>query len=326
MAIVRIAGDGVGPELVAAGTRVIEATGLPVTWVDAEAGAAAYARYGTTAPGQTLEALRRHRNAIKGPCHTPSGGKVRSGNYYLRLGLDLYACLRPLPVRKGKPPVLLVRENVEDLYGAVEWMATADVAQAVKVASRTGCERICRYALDLARQQGRRTLTVVHKANNLKLTEGIFLDTARAVAAEYPEVALEDMLADTAASSLILEPERFDVIVTSHTIGDLLSNVGAAVAGSLGLVGSLDSGNGINIAEASHGDAAELAGLNRVNPIGFLTGISLLLAAVGREREHAALAAAIEQQVQSGRRTLDLGGTATTSEVTDDICCLLGRR
>jgi isocitrate dehydrogenase (NAD+) len=321
--LVRIPGDGVGPELVAAGSRVIEMTGLPVAWTDADAGAGALERHGASVPAATMDALRSCRAAIKGPFATPSGGQIRSANYYIRRELDLYACLRPLPVVADAPPVLLVRENVEDLYGAIEWMAGDDVAQAVKVATRRGCERIARYAFELARRCGRRTVTVVHKANNLKLTEGMFLDTATAVARGYPGIELADLLADTAAATLILAPQTLDVVLTSNTIGDILSSVGAAVAGSLGLVGSLNSGDSLHVAEAGHGDAGHLAGRDRVNPVAFIDGIALLLGDIGYPREAAWVQQALAEQRRTGPATLDLGGQAGTSEVTAYLCDLI---
>ncbi|MGW7824489.1 isocitrate/isopropylmalate family dehydrogenase [Streptomyces puniciscabiei] len=323
LTVVRIAGDGVGPELVAAGSTVIEALGVPVRWVDAVAGFNAIEEHGTTAPESTIAALRAHRLALKGPFHTPSGGTIRSANHYLRRALDLYAALRPLPVLPGRPPVLLVRENLEDLYAAVEWMPAPDVAQAVKTATRGGCVRITRYAFELARKEKRRRVTLVHKANNLKLTEGMFLSVAREVAREYPDIEFTDMLSDTAASTLVLDPGAFDVIVTSHTIGDILSNLGAALAGSLGLVGSLDSSGDVHVAEASHGSADELAGKDQVNPVAFLRGVVLLLGAIGLADERKRLEQALDQWSQSGARTVDLGGAATTSEVVDTICGLL---
>jgi len=324
--IVRIAGDGVGPELVAGGSRVIEALGVPVRWIDAEAGYGAYERHGTTAPQATLDALREHRVAIKGPFRTPSGGTVRSANHHLRLGLDLFACLRPLPLVPGGPAVLLVRDNVEDLYRAIEWMATPDVAQALKIATRDGCLRLVRHAFEVARADGRARVTLVHKANNLKLTEGLLLDSAREVAAEFPGIEFRDMLSDTAAATMVLAPEQFDVLVTTHTVGDILSSLGAALAGSLGLVGSLDSGHGIYVAEAGHGSADELAGSGRVNPVGFLRGVALLLAAIGRGADEQALTAALDAWSAAGPRTIDLGGAASTADVVDHICAEVGTR
>ncbi|MFF2745984.1 isocitrate/isopropylmalate family dehydrogenase [Kitasatospora sp. NPDC058048] len=318
--IVRIAGDGVGPELVDSGSRVLESLGLPITWIDADAGLTAYQRHGTTAPQETLDALRTHGLAIKGPFRTPSGGTIRSGNHYIRHGLDLYACLRPLPIRRDRPPMLLVRENTEDLYGAIEWMASPDVAQAVKIASRSGCERIVRYAFELARRERRAKVTLVHKANNLKLTEGLFLSTAREVAVGYPDIAFDDVLSDTAAALMVREPERLDVVVTNHTVGDILSSLGAALAGSLGVVGSLDSGPGVHIAEGCHGDAGDLAGTGTVNPAAFFEGIVLLLDTMNAEREAARLRTALTRLRTDGPRAHDLGGSSGTAEITDFVC------
>lgn len=321
--IVRIAGDGVGPELVAAGSRLLEQVLGPIDWVDRPAGLGAWRTHGHTAPAETLDALREHGLAIKGPFATPSGGTIRSANHYLRIGLDLYACLRPIPVDPARP-VLLVRENVEDLYGAEETMVGPDVAHATKVASRDGCARIAEYAFALAERAGRTRVTVVHKANNLKLTEGMFLETALAVAERHPGIAVDDMIADTACATMVTEPARFDVLLTSNTIGDLLSSLGAAVAGSLGLVGSLNSGHGRHVAEAGHGDAAVLAGTDRVNPIAFLRSIALLLDAMGEGPGAAAVSAGIDEAVALGPCTLDLGGTATTSEVVEFVCSRTG--
>lgn len=323
--VVRIDGDGVGPELVAAGTRVVAAAGVAVEWVDMPAGLGAYERFGATAPDTTIDAVRRCGAAIKGPFATPSGGTIRSANHYLRRGLDLYACLRILPIDPGRP-VVLVRENVEDMYAAIEWWAAPDVAQAVKVATRDGCRRIAEFAFGFAARHRRGRVTLVHKANNLKLTEGLFLDVAAEVAGGYPGVAFDDMLADTACSTMVLEPDRFDVILTSNTFGDLLSNLGAAVAGSVGLVGSLNSGNGIHVGEAAHGDVGDLAGHDRVNPIAFLDGVRLLLDALGEVKPAAAVDGAIREVRRDGVTTLDLGGAASTTEVTDAICGIVARR
>jgi isocitrate dehydrogenase (NAD+) len=324
LTIVRIAGDGVGPELVAAGSRLVEAVCGLVDWVDRPAGLGAYRLTGQTAPMQTLTAVRRHRRAIKGPFDTPNGGSVRSGNYYLRRELDLFVCLRPIPVDPGRP-ILLVRENVEDLYAATEHAVGNEEAYAVKVATRRGCERIASYAFGLARAHGRRKVTVVHKANNLKLTEGMFLDVAASMAEQYPDVLFEQMLADTACAQMVVDPSRFEVILTSNTFGDLLSSIGAAVVGSLGTVGSLNSGYGIHVAEAAHGSAGDLVGLDRVNPIAFFESIQLLLAGSGCPDAAAAVRRALREAALPDLRTLDLGGAARTSEVVDFVCTRAAR-
>ncbi|WP_033341511.1 isocitrate/isopropylmalate family dehydrogenase [Catenuloplanes japonicus] len=319
LTVVRIAGDGVGPELVMAGSRLVEAVCGLVDWVDRPAGLSAFTRSGTTMPQETLDAVRHHRLAIKGPFSTPSGGTVRSGNFYLRRELDLFACLRPLPIDAARP-VLLVRENVEDLYPAAESIVGTDTAFAVKVATRAGCERIARYAFDLAVREGRSLVSVVHKANNLKLTEGMFLQVAEQVGRDYPQVRVESVLADTACGRMVLSPDSFDVILTSNTFGDLLSSIGAAVAGSPGAVGSLNSGHGAHVAEAAHGDAAELVGRDQVNPLGFFESIRLMLAAAGLPEAARAVGQALATVRDQRLRTLDLGGSARSSEVTEFVC------
>jgi isocitrate dehydrogenase (NAD+) len=323
--IVRIAGDGVGPELTAAGSRVIEAMGLDVGWIDMPAGLGAYQKFGATAPAETIEAVRRYGIAIKGPFATPNGGEIRSANHYLRRQLDLYACVRPLPIDESRP-ILLVRENVEDMYAAIEWWASPDVAQAVKVTTRHGCRRIAEAAFGLAERESRSKVTLVHKANNLKLTEGLFLDVATEVSNRYPHIEFDELLADTACSTMVLDPGSFDVILTSNTIGDLMSNLGAALAGSLGLVGSLNSGGGIHVAEAAHGDASQLAGRNQVNPVAFFEGIRLLASALGWQEAAEAVGEGIRFAKAGGARTLDLGGTASTQDVTDLVCEVVRKR
>jgi isocitrate dehydrogenase (NAD+) len=325
LTLVRIDGDGVGPEIIDSAARVVEAAVPGVGWVEAHAGERALASHGHVAPDETLEALKTVGIALKGPFHTPSGGSRRSPNHRLRLELDLYANLRPLPIPAAPKPVLLVRENVEDLYAAIEWSPAPGVAEASKIATEQGCARISRFAFDLAQREQREKITVVHKANNLKLTEGMFLRVALEVAQEYPNIACDDLLVDSAASELILHPGAFDVILTSNTFGDILSNVGAAVAGSLGLVPSLNLGATVAIAEASHGDAGQLAGTDRVNPIAMIRAAALLLAHIGRHEAAVRIEDAVTEVLAADVRTLDLGGSATTHEVTDEVIARMGR-
>jgi isocitrate dehydrogenase (NAD+) len=325
LTLVRIDGDGVGPEIIDSAARVVEAAVPGVGWVEAHAGERALASHGHVAPDETLEALKTVGIALKGPFHTPSGGSRRSPNHRLRLELDLYANLRPLPIPAAPKPVLLVRENVEDLYAAIEWSPAPGVTEASKIATEQGCARISRFAFDLAQREQREKITVVHKANNLKLTEGMFLRVALEVAQEYPNIACDDLLVDSAASELILHPGAFDVILTSNTFGDILSNVGAAVAGSLGLVPSLNLGATVAIAEASHGDAGQLAGTDRVNPIAMIRAAALLLAHIGRHEAAVRIEDAVTEVLAADVRTLDLGGSATTHEVTDEVIARMGR-
>jgi len=318
---VLIQGDGIGPEVIGAAVRVVEASGAPIEWEERPAGLACAERHGHPAPVATLEAIRRHGAALKGPFSTESGRGHRSANHYLRRDLGLFACLRPIADEERGIDVLLVRENVEDLYGAIEWMATPDVAQAVKVASRRGCERVAAFAFDLARRRGRRRVTIVHKANNLKLTEGMFLEVAERLGAGYPELVVDDRLADTAAAQLVLEPQGFDVILTSNTFGDLLANVGAAVIGSVGLVASGNYGeDGLVVTEPGHGSAPELAGAGRANPLATICAAAMLLDALGLPPQARALELAV-RRVRSGGlfTTADLGGRASTAEVAEEV-------
>jgi isocitrate dehydrogenase (NAD+) len=222
-----------------------------------------------------------------------------------------------LPIDSARP-LLLVRENVEDLYGAIEW-TTGPVAHAVKVASVQGCERIARYAFELAVREGRQKVTLIHKANNLKLTEGMFLEVAANVATEYPTIGFEDMLADTACATLVTAPDTLDVLLTSNTFGDLLGSLGAAVAGGLGLVGSLNSGHGLHVAEAGHGDAGHLAGRNVVNPFAIIDSTRLLLREIGHIAEAEAIQDALLAVRRDGPIPAELGGKASTTEVANAI-------
>jgi isocitrate dehydrogenase (NAD+) len=323
---VLVRGDGVGPEVIETAVRVLDATGVAIEWEERAAGWDCLQRCGEVAPAETLAAIRRLGTALKGPFTTPSDTPHRSANYYIRRELDLYACVRPIADEPRGIDLLLVRENVEDHYGAIEWMATPDVAQAVKVASRAGCERIARFAFALARSRGRRRVTVVHKANNLKLTEGMFLRVALEVAREHPDLAVDDLLADAAAAELVTYPGRFDVVLTSNTFGDLLANVGAAVAGGLGLVASANHGpGGLLVTEPGHGSAPELAGLGRANPLAAIGAGAMLLAGLGRETEAAAIEQAMAEVRREGLVTPDLGGVASTAEVGDDVSRRLRR-
>jgi isocitrate dehydrogenase (NAD+) len=321
MRVVRIDGDGIGPEIVAVAVDAVEATGVPVEWVEMPAGDVVFERSGEVVPRETLEAIREVGAALKGPFSTPSGGSRRSPNFYIRRDLDLFACVRPIVDRRRGIDILLVRENVEDLYGAIEWTAAPGVAHAVKVASEHGCRRIAEFAVALARRLGRRRLTVVHKANNLKLTEGMFLGAVREVAAVVDDLAVDDLLADTAAAEFVLCPEELDVVVTTNTFGDLLSSVGAAVVGSLGLVPSSNHGaDGSIVTEPSHGSAPQLAGRGRANPVAAIGAAGMLLEGLGYADEGGAIRDAAEEIREEGIRTPDLGGVTSTSEVGQHVC------
>ncbi|HEY7417747.1 MAG TPA: isocitrate/isopropylmalate family dehydrogenase [Ktedonobacteraceae bacterium] len=317
--VVLIAGDGVGPEITRAAVSVIESTGVPISWQERPAGIASLETRGKVVPDETLDAIRQCGAALKGPFYTPSGGHQRSANWYIRRELDLYANVRPLWAQDEGIDIVLVRENIEDLYGAVEWMAAPGIAHAVKLATRAGCERIARFAFDLCMREKRRRVSVVHKANNLKLTEGMFLDVARTIAEEYPTITCDDVLADTAAAMLVSHPQSFDVILTSNTFGDLLSSVGAARVGSLGLFASANIGKDTIVAEAVHGSAMELAGSQKANPTAMIMAGAMLLSHIQQPQEASAIQRAVWSVLRRGIKTPDLGGTATTNEVAEEV-------
>jgi isocitrate dehydrogenase (NAD+) len=321
--IVVVLGDGVGPEIVSGAVEVVEASGVAVSWEEAIAGEQALVRCGEAAPGATLRAIRSAGAALKGPFHTPSGGARFSPNIRFRHELKLFANLRVIPLPGLPRPLLLVRENLEDLYAAVEWSPAPGVAKAVKLATVKGCERIAHRAFAWAGREQRRRVTVVHKANNLKLTEGMFLRVVREVAAEYAQIEFRDLLVDAAATELILHPEELDVILTSNTYGDILSGVGVALAGSPGLVASLNRGDEVIVGEAAHGDAVELVGTGRVNPVAMVRSAALLMRECGYENVYSRIEAAIVEATRRGATTPDLGGSATTREVIAELVELL---
>ena len=319
MTIVVIYGDGIGKEIVSSAMEVVNSVGIDkVDWCEQEAGEESLSTLHELVPKQTIDSIKEHRLVIKGPFTTPNGTTRRSANWFIRRELDLFACVRP--IKKGNISIDIIRENIEDLYGANEWMSTNDVANAVKIASRQECERISRFAMEYTKQKRRKKVTIVHKANNLKLTEGMFLDSAMKVSTNYPYIETEDMLIDTAAYNMIKNPSYFDTILTSYTYGDILSNIGAAYVGSLGLVPSINYGsNGIVVAEASHGSAPKIARKNIANPIAMILSAALLLESQGYLKQAELIQKAVEFVTQSGIVTPDLGGKATTKEVTKEI-------
>jgi isocitrate dehydrogenase (NAD+) len=320
MRAILIEGDGVGPEIIAAALAAVAATGVQLDWIEMPAGDIAFERWGEVAPARTLAAIADEGAALKGPSSTPSGGTRRSPNFYIRRGLDLFACVRPIVDRSRAIDILLVRENVEDLYGAIEWIAAPGVAQAVKVATERGCRRIASFALELAQREGRRRVTAVHKANNLKLTEAMFLAAVRDAGTDHEQVEVDDLLADTAAAAFVLRPHELDVVVANNTFGDLLSNVGAAVVGSVGLVASANHGpDGLVVTEPGHGSAPELAGTERANPLASIGAAALLLDGLGCHDEGLAIGDAVQEIREGPARTPDLGGVISTAEVGQEV-------
>jgi len=321
-----IRGDGIGPEIVAATLEVLGALGVALSWDEQLAGVAALDRVSDPIPPATLDSIRRTRLALKGPLTTPVGSGFRSVNVALRQEFDLYANVRPartvLPGgRYDNIDLVLIRENTEGLYVGLDhsFRVAGDrraLAQAMSVITREGCERICRYAFEYAKAHGRRKVTIVHKANILKATSGLFLDTGRRVAQEYAGVvAADDKIVDNCAMQLVLDPWQFDVIVTTNLFGDILSDEAAGLVGGLGLAPGGNVGTHAAIFEAVHGSAPDIAGQGVANPAALMLAAAMLLDHVGERDAASRLRQAVTTVIaRDNVRTRDLGGSASTAE------------
>lgn len=327
--LARIGGDGIGPEVVDAAVRVVDAVcGDRIEWVEAEMGWRTFERTGSALPDATVDVLEGCAGALFGAVSSPSHAVdgYRSPIVELRRRMDLYANVRPL--RGGAVDAVVVRENTEGLYaGRERWEREGEVAIAERVISRRATARIVRFACELARsraaQRGKRPLlTVVHKANVLRMTDGLFREAALDVAAGFPEVEVEEQLVDSMAYRLILEPERYDVIVAPNLYGDILSDAGAALVGGLGVVGSANCGERFCLAEPVHGSAPEIAGRGVANPIAAVSAAALLLERVGLADEAGRVEEALAEHREAGPQTRDRGGDAATEKAVAD---LLGR-
>jgi isocitrate dehydrogenase (NAD+) len=324
--VVLIPGDGIGPEVTSAAQEVVRATGTSLTWVEAEAGMAAAQHHGDPLPSATLELIRKHRVALKGPCTTPVGKGFRSINVRLRQGLDLYASVRPVHSLPGvntpyqDVDLIVVRENTEGLYSGLEHVVVPGVVEGLRIVTRAAADRIVRFAFDLARNRGRRRITFCHKADVLPLSDGLFLATARAVADDYPFLEFEELHVDALCLQLALEPTRFDVLVMENLFGDVISDLCSGLVGGLGLVPGANIGSRYAVFEAVHGSAPDLAGKGLANPIAVIRSAALLLQYIGQAREAARIEEAVRRTLRAGRGlTRDLGGEGTTATVTEQI-------
>src|SRR5947209_10705493 len=326
MQIVLISGDGIGPEVTAAARQVIAAAGVEVEWVPAPAGLEAADKYLDPLPDLTLELIRRHRVALKGPCTTPVGKGFRSINVRLRQALDLYASIRPVRTLPGvRVPykdvdLVVVRENTEGLYSGLEHFVVPGVVESLRIITQAAADRIVRYAFELARQQGRRSVTFCHKADVLPLSDGLFLKTARAVAGDYPFLEFEETHVDRLCMQLALDPTRFDVLVMENLFGDVISDLCAGLVGGLGLVPGSNLGAKYAVFEAVHGSAPDIAGKGLANPIAVIRSAALLLEYIGQQRAGVRIEEAVRRTLEAGRGlTRDLGGDGTTATITEQL-------
>jgi isocitrate dehydrogenase (NAD+) len=330
-----IPGDGIGPSIANATVRVLAAAGADIEWDSQVAGMAGVARFGDPIPDATLDSIKRTKLALKGPLETPVGEGYRSINVALRKTFDLYANVRPaysiLPGgRYQNLDLVLIRENTEGLYVGVEhYIRVGDdpraAAESMAIITRAGSERIVRYAFEYAVKHGRKKVTLVHKANILKFSQGLFLDTGRMVARDYAgKIEFEERIVDAMAMNLVLHPERFDVICTTNLFGDILSDEISGLVGGLGLAPGANIGANGAIFEAVHGTAPDIAGKGIANPGALILAACMLLDHIGDTDRAKRVRGALEQTIRDGKTvTRDLGGTASTEEFTDAIIAKL---
>jgi isocitrate dehydrogenase (NAD+) len=319
--ITLIPGDGIGPEIVAATVRVIEATGVDIQWETQILGAQALEKYGNTLPDESIEAMRRNKVSLKGPITTPIGKGFTSVNVGLRKALDLYANVRPvkaLPNVKARYPELdlvIVRENTEDLYAGLEHVVVPGVVESIKIITEKASTRIAQYAFEYARDNGRKKVTAVHKANIMKLSDGLFLDCFYKVAKEFTDIQAEDKIIDNCCMQLVMRPEQFDVLVLENLYGDIVSDLCAGLIGGLGLAPGANIGELGAVFEAVHGSAPDIAGQGIANPTALMLSAIQMLRYIDERDAADRFEKALLGVFEEGKAiTKDLGGNARTNE------------
>ncbi|SHF31161.1 isocitrate dehydrogenase (NAD+) [Fodinibius roseus] len=330
--VVLIPGDGIGPEITDSVTTIFQEAGAPVNWIRCSAGLTAYEELGNPLPEETLEAIEKHRVALKGPLTTPVGSGFRSVNVELRKRFKLYSNIRPakslphIESRYADIDLVMFRENTEGLYiGKEKWVAKDKHAESIAVVTREASERLIRAAFDYARENGRKKITLVHKANILKYTSGLFMEVGAELAEEYPDIEYEDLIVDNMAMQMVMYPNNYDLIVTTNLFGDILSDLASGLVGGLGLTGAANIGDDAAIFEAVHGSAPDIAGQNKANPIAFLLSSLMLLDYL----EEQGTADKIRQAVYAALAdkkvcTPDIGGSGSTTSFTEAVCKNLG--
>jgi len=321
-----LAGDGIGPEVSNATVRVLEAAGAEIEWERQIAGAEALEKYGNPLPPEVLESVRRNRLALKGPVTTEVGKGFKSINVQLRQELELYANLRPsrslesIPSRFSGVDIIVVRENTEDLYAGLEHVVVPGVVESIKIITEKASLRIARFAYEYARRHGRKRVTAVHKANIMKLSDGLFLDCVRRVASEYPEIQSDDRIVDNMCMQLVMRPEEWDVLLLENLYGDIVSDLCAGLVGGLGVVPGGNIGLDGAVFEAVHGSAPDIAGKDIANPLALMrSGIMMLFHMQKDEVAERVRRALRDVIVRQKIRTRDLGGEASTTQFTDAV-------
>jgi isocitrate dehydrogenase (NAD+) len=324
--ITLIPGDGIGPEVAGATVSVIRAAGVQLEWEPFVVGAEALSRFGDPLPQDLFDSIKRNKVALKGPVMTPIGTGFVSANVRLRKALDLYANLRPIKSLKGVKSryedvdLIVVRENTEDLYSGLEHEVVPGVVESLKIITDRASRRIARFAFDFARREGRKTVTAIHKANIMKLSDGLFLNCFREVSKDYPEIEANDLIVDNACMQLVINPNQFDVLLLENLYGDIISDLGAGLVGGLGVVPGANIGEDIAVFEAVHGSAPNIAGRGIANPTALIQTAVLMLKHIDEREAADRIQSALEKILAEGERlTRDLGGQATTLEFTEAV-------
>lgn len=326
--ITLLPGDGIGPEVADATVRALAATGVAIEWDRQELSASIIEQAGTSLPSHVLESLERTRLGLKGPVTTPIAGGFKSVNVTLRKRLDLFANVRPVFTLPGLKTrfqdvnidMVIFRENTEDLYSGLEHEVVKDVVESLKIITRYASIRIARYAFEYARRNARKKITAVHKANIMKLSDGLFIRCCREVAAEYPEIAYNELIVDNASMQLVMRPETFDVLILPNLYGDIVSDLAAGLVGGLGVVPGANMGEDHAVFEAVHGSAPDIAGQGMANPTALMSSAILMLRHLGEPAAADRFQKALMTVYREGKHlTRDVGGSATTSEFTDAV-------
>jgi isocitrate dehydrogenase (NAD+) len=325
--ITLIPGDGIGPEVTESVIRILKAAALDIEWERHDAGITAFKRVNQSLPVDLLESIRRNKVALKGPVTTPIAEGFTSVNVGLRKALNLYANLRPVQNLAGVPSrfqgvdLIIVRENTEDLYSGLEHEVVPGVVESLKIITEKASTRIAEFAFEYARQNGRKHVTAIHKANIMKLGDGLFLESCRAVSRNHLDIAYDERIVDAACMHLVMHPEKFDVLVLPNLYGDIVSDLCAGLVGGLGVVPGANLGNDSAVFEAVHGSAPDIAGKNMANPTALLLSALMMLDHIGERQRAERIRAALGRVLADGRiRTRDLDGEASTTDFTDAIC------
>jgi isocitrate dehydrogenase (NAD+) len=328
--ITLIPGDGIGPEVTDAVVQILSEAGVAIDWDRQVAGLLALERLGEPLPASLLDSILRHGIALKGPITTPVGEGFASVNVSLRKALDLYANVRPVwnlpgvPSRFDSVDLVIVRENTEDLYAGLEHTIVPGVVESLKVITEKASARIGRFAFDYARRYGRKKVTAIHKANIMKLSDGLFLNCVRAIASDYPDISYDEKIIDAACMHLVIDPGQFDTLVLPNLYGDIVSDLCAGLVGGLGVVGAANLGSNVAVFEAVHGSAPDIAGKGIANPTALLLSALMMLRHINEHSAADRIMDALCRTISSPvSRTRDLGGTASTAEFAAAVCRLL---